>query len=107
MVKLGLNLSFAVKRWLNPVQLAKMIKNDFKIDHVQFTWDLIDPWWPEEYRDVMARQYREAFCGCRSSDRRHIRRPGFLLLRTSACAGEGGRDWRQWLFSRGAIDLTV
>lgn len=61
MVKLGLNLSFAVKRWLDPVQLAKMIKNDFKIDHVQFTWDLIDPWWPEEYRDVMARQYREAF----------------------------------------------
>lgn len=61
MVKLGLNLSFAVKRWLDPVRLAKMIKNDFKIDHVQFTWDLIDPWWPEEYRDVMVHQYKEAF----------------------------------------------
>ncbi|WWR15539.1 TIM barrel protein [Lachnospiraceae bacterium JLR.KK008] len=60
-MKWGLNLSFAVKRWLNPVQLADMIKHDFGIDHVQFTWDLIDPWWPQEQRDVMAKQYREAF----------------------------------------------
>ena len=28
-MKLGLNLSFAVKRWLDPVELAKMIKEDF------------------------------------------------------------------------------
>lgn len=60
-MKLGLNLSFAVKRWLDPVQLAKMIKQDFGTDHVQFTWDLIDPWWPEEYRDVMVDQYKKAF----------------------------------------------
>ena len=45
-MKLGMNLSFAVKRWLEPVQLANMIKNDFGLEHVQFTWDLIDPWWP-------------------------------------------------------------
>ena len=60
-MKLGLNLSFAVKRWLDPVQLARMIKQDFGTDHVQFTWDLIDPWWPEEYRDVMVDQYKTAF----------------------------------------------
>ena len=60
-MKLGLNLSFAVKRWLDPVQLARMIKQDFGTDHVQFTWDLIDPWWPEEYRDVMVDQYKKAF----------------------------------------------
>ena len=29
-MKLGLNLSFAVKRWLDPVELAKMIKEDFE-----------------------------------------------------------------------------
>ena len=45
-MNLGLNLSFAVKRWLDPVRLADMIKNDFNVEHVQFTWDLIDPWWP-------------------------------------------------------------
>ena len=33
----GLNLSFAVKRWLDPVRLADMIKNDFNVEHVQFT----------------------------------------------------------------------
>ena len=60
-MKLGLNLSFAVKRWLDPVQLARMIKQDFGTDHVQFTWDLIDPWWPEGYRDVMVDQYKKAF----------------------------------------------
>lgn len=58
---LGLNLSFAVKRWLEPRQLTAMCKNDFKVDHVQFTWDLIDPWWPEEQRDKLAKEYRDAF----------------------------------------------
>lgn len=60
-MKLGLNLSFAVKRWLKPEQLALICKRDLKVDHVQFTWDLIDPWWPEEQRQVLASQYREAF----------------------------------------------
>ncbi len=60
-MKLGLNLSFAVKRWIEPDQLAQMIKNDFGIDHVQFSWDLIDPWWPEKQRDVMVNSYKEAF----------------------------------------------
>lgn len=60
-MKLGLHLSFAVKRWLEPKQLAMMIKNDFGVDHIQFSWDLIDPWWPQEQRDVMVAQYKEAF----------------------------------------------
>ncbi|MDD2971564.1 MAG: sugar phosphate isomerase/epimerase [Lachnospiraceae bacterium] len=60
-MKLGLNLSFAVKRWLDPVQLAGMVKNDFGVEHVQFTWDLIDPWWPDEQRDIMIDQYKQAF----------------------------------------------
>ena len=57
----GLNLSFAVKRWLKPEHLAKMCKEDFRVSHVQFTWDLIDPWWPEEKRKMMAKRYRDAF----------------------------------------------
>lgn len=60
-MNLGLNLSFAVKRWLNPERLAAMCKEDFGISHVQFTWDLIDPWWPEELRDEMVKDYRNAF----------------------------------------------
>lgn len=60
-MKLGLNLSFAVKRWIEPERLTKLIKNDFGVDHIQFTWDLIDPWWPEEQRKIMAQEYKTAF----------------------------------------------
>lgn len=58
---LGLNLTFAMKRWMKPERLARMCGREFGVRHVQFTWDFIDPWWPEEYRDVMAKEYREAF----------------------------------------------
>jgi len=60
-MNIGLNLSFAVKRWMKPDQLARMCKEDFKVDHVQFTWDLIDPWWPDVPRDQMALAYKTAF----------------------------------------------
>lgn len=58
---LGLNLSFATKRWMEPKQLASMCKNEFGVEHIQFTWDLIDPWWPEARRDILIKEYREAF----------------------------------------------
>lgn len=60
-MKLGLNLSFAMKRWLEPERLAAMIRQDFGIGHVQFSWDFIDPWWPRAQRDVLAGHFREAF----------------------------------------------
>lgn len=60
-MEIGLNLSFAVKRWIEPRQLAKMCKNDFGVKHIQFTWDLIDPWWPKIQRDQMIKEYKEAF----------------------------------------------
>ena len=41
--------------------IKRFTANDFGTDHVQFTWDLIDPWWPEELRDVLALRYRDAF----------------------------------------------
>ncbi|MTI61464.1 MAG: TIM barrel protein [Firmicutes bacterium] len=60
-MKVGLNLSFAVKRWLEPEQLAFMVRNDFKTKYVQFTWDLLNPWWPSGQRDKMARNWSKAF----------------------------------------------
>lgn len=60
-MKLGLNLSFAVKRWMEPDKIAAMVKDDFGVEHIQFTWDLIDPWWPEVQRDILAEQYKKAF----------------------------------------------
>lgn len=60
-MELGLNLSFAVKRWLVPENLARMCREDYGVKHVQFTWDLIDPWWPDTLRNRMARRYQKAF----------------------------------------------
>lgn len=59
-MKLGLNLSFAVKRWMKPDELAKLC-SDLGVKYIQFTWDLCDPWWPEQYRDHLAVQYARAF----------------------------------------------
>jgi sugar phosphate isomerase/epimerase len=58
---LGLNLSFAVKRWLEPEILADLLAEELKVDRVQFTFDLIDPWWPRSFRDELAGRYGRAF----------------------------------------------
>jgi sugar phosphate isomerase/epimerase len=60
-MKLGLNLSFAVKRWLEPDILASIVSEELGVKNVQFTFDLLDPWWPEVVRDSLARQYKNAF----------------------------------------------
>lgn len=60
-MKLGINLSFAVKRWIDGPQLAAIIKEKFGLEYVQFTWDLCDPWWPEARRDKIAASYAKAF----------------------------------------------
>ena len=60
-MKLGVNLSFAVKRWIDPDQLAMIVKDDLGLDYVQYTWDLCDPWWPDEPRDRIVREYARAF----------------------------------------------
>ncbi|MFV0358523.1 sugar phosphate isomerase/epimerase family protein [Tropicimonas sp.] len=60
-MKLGLNLSFAIKRWLGGERLAAMVAGDLDTRYVQFTWDLVDPGWPEFPRDAIARDYARAF----------------------------------------------
>lgn len=59
-MKLGLNLSFATKRWLEPEFLAEKIRSDLQTEDIQFTWDLIDPWWPGMIRDRLAAQWGRA-----------------------------------------------
>ena len=56
-MKIGLNLSFAVKRWLEPEYVAKMLRQDLGAKYIQFSWDIVDPWWPSVSRDTLARQW--------------------------------------------------
>ena len=60
-MKLGVNLCFAIKRWIDPGELAKIVRDDLGLDYVQYTWDLTDPWWPHAERDKLAGAYAKAF----------------------------------------------
>lgn len=65
MTRLGVNLSFAVKRWVEPARWAEVVRRDLGLDLVQFSFDLIDPWWPEALRGPAAAQVRRA---CEQND---------------------------------------
>ncbi|UCF93370.1 MAG: TIM barrel protein [Desulfobacterales bacterium] len=60
-MKLGTNLSFAIKRWIDGPQLAEIVKSKLGLQYVQYTWDLSDPWWPADKRDKIAVSYAKAF----------------------------------------------
>ena len=57
---LGINLSFAVKRWPEPEAWARLVREDLGLTSVQFTFDLLDPWWPEATRRELAGRVRRA-----------------------------------------------
>lgn len=59
-VNFGINLCFAVKRWPEPHAWAKIVRETLELDLVQFTFDLIDPWWPEPMRSALTGQVRQA-----------------------------------------------
>ncbi|MGH3266536.1 MAG: sugar phosphate isomerase/epimerase family protein, partial [Trebonia sp.] len=52
-MKLGINLCFAVKRTPEPEDWARYVREDLGLDTVQFTFDLLDPWWPAAHRDAL------------------------------------------------------
>jgi len=56
----GLNLCFAIKRWPEPEEWARIVADELDVKAVQFTMDLIDPWWPESDRRAMAGRVRTA-----------------------------------------------
>ena len=56
----GVNLCFAIKRWPEPEEWARIAADELGVSTAQFTMDLIDPWWPESDRAAMAGRVREA-----------------------------------------------
>jgi sugar phosphate isomerase/epimerase len=57
---LGVNLCFAVKRMPEPERWAAFVRDNLGLDRVQFTFDLLDPWWPEQQRTRLAHRVRAA-----------------------------------------------
>lgn len=56
----GINLSFATKRWPEPQIWAQMVRERLGLRLVQFTYDLLDPWWPDSVRASMTAEVRKA-----------------------------------------------
>ena len=59
-MEIGLCLSFCNKRWKNPQALAEFV-DSLGVRLVQFSWDLVNPWWEEGIRDELAGEYARAF----------------------------------------------
>lgn len=57
---LGINLSFALKRWPEPAAWARLVGEELGLGLVQFSLDLLDPWWPQPERAVLAAEVRRA-----------------------------------------------
>jgi D-erythrulose 1-phosphate 3-epimerase len=56
----GINLGFAVKRWPEPDEWCRFVREQLGLRHVQFTFDLLDPNWPHELRMAQAQVIRRA-----------------------------------------------
>lgn len=54
----GINLGFATKRWPEPEAWTVLVRETLNLSIVQFTFDLLDPWWPEAERRLLARKTR-------------------------------------------------
>jgi len=55
---LGVNLSFCVKRWVTPELWAPLVRDRLGLDLVQFSFDLVDPIWPDTILTDIAAELR-------------------------------------------------
>ena len=81
----GVNLCFAIKRWPEPEEWARIVADELGVSSVQFTMDLIDPWWPESDRAAMAGRVREAAGRPRHRDPQRADRPRRLHVQRACC----------------------
>ncbi len=56
---IGINLSFTVKRWVEPQVWTSLVAG-MGVQLAQFSFDLIDPLWPSSLRTPLARAHRQA-----------------------------------------------
>ncbi len=59
-MRLGINLAIATKRWPEPEAWTAFVRDDLGLELVQFSFDLLDPWWPAKQRAAQADRVRAA-----------------------------------------------
>lgn len=47
--RLGINLGFAINRYIEPEVWTKIVREDLGLRYVQFAADLLNPFWPADY----------------------------------------------------------
>lgn len=57
---LGINLSIAMKRWPEPEAWSAFVAEGLGLELVQFSFDLLDPWWPAADRALQAERVARA-----------------------------------------------
>lgn len=57
--RLGMNLSFCVKRWVTPDLWGPILRDELGIDLAQLSFDLVDPMWPDDLLADLAGALRE------------------------------------------------
>jgi sugar phosphate isomerase/epimerase len=50
--RLGINLGFAINRYIEPEVWARIVGKDLGLRYVQFVADLLNPFWPQSYIDL-------------------------------------------------------
>lgn len=59
-MEFGINLAIATKRWPEPEAWTALVRDELGLDLVQFSYDLLDPWWPEDARARQCERVRAA-----------------------------------------------
>lgn len=57
-ISFGINLGFCTKRWVTPELWAPFVRERLGLDLVQFSFDLLDPMWPDAIVDRHASDIR-------------------------------------------------
>jgi len=58
-IPFGVNLSFCVKRWVTPALWTRVVRERLDLDLVQFSFDLVDPTWPDDVLTDLAADIRK------------------------------------------------
>jgi sugar phosphate isomerase/epimerase len=58
--RLGINLGFAINKYMEPEVWTKIVRRDLGLRCVQFVADLLNPFWPKEYIKDQVRRIKAA-----------------------------------------------
>jgi sugar phosphate isomerase/epimerase len=58
--RLGINLGFAINKYIEPEVWTKLVAKDLGLKYVQFVADLLNPFWPEGYVKDQIRRIKAA-----------------------------------------------